>query len=47
MAQRELEAKIAALEARLRVVEDIEELNRLMATYERYLDSMQNLDDLV
>jgi len=54
MTQQELEARVAALEAtvamletRLKVVEDIEEIQKLMATYEDYLDSLQRLDELV
>ena len=47
MTQQELEARVAALEARISVVEDIEEIKKLMATYEDYLDSMHRLDELV
>lgn len=34
MTQQELEARVAVLEARIRVVEDIEEIKKLLATYE-------------
>jgi len=47
MTQQELEAKIAALEARIRVVEDIEEIKKLMATYQDCIDSLQRLDEVV
>jgi len=46
MTQQELEAKVAMLEARIRVVEDIEEIQKLMATYEDYVDSLQRLEEL-
>jgi len=44
---RALEATLATLEARIRVVEDIEQIQKLMATYEDYLDSLQRLDELM
>ncbi len=47
MTQQELEASIAALEARVRLVEDIEEIKKLMATYVEHLDSLQRLDELM
>jgi len=47
MTQQELEARVAMLEARIRVVEDIEEIEKLMATYEDYLDSLHRLDELM
>ena len=47
MTQQELEARITALEARLRVVEDIEEIQKLMAAYADHLDSLQRLDELM
>ena len=47
MTKQELEAKVAMLEAKIRVVEDIEEIKKLMATYEDYLDSLHRLDELM
>ena len=47
MPQQELEARIAALEARVRLIEDIEEIKKLMATYNECLDSLQKLDELM
>ncbi|TET74981.1 MAG: nuclear transport factor 2 family protein [Dehalococcoidia bacterium] len=54
MTQQELEARVSTLEAtiatlgaRIRAVEDIEEIKKLMATYEDYLDSLQRLDELM
>lgn len=47
MTQQELEARVATLEARIRAVEDIEEIQKLMAIYEDYLDSLQRLDELM
>lgn len=47
MTQQGLEARIAVLEARIRLVEDVEEIKKLMATYEEYLDSLQRLDEVM
>jgi len=46
MTQQELEARVAMLEARIRAVEDAEEIKKLMATYEDYVDSLQRLEEL-
>ena len=47
MTQQELEARITALEARVTVAEDIEEIQKLMATYAALIDSMQKLDEVM
>ena len=47
MTQQELEAGIAALQSRVRLKEDIEEIRKLMASYEEYLDSLQRFDELM
>ena len=46
MPQQELEAEIAAFEARVGLVEDIAEIRKLVASYEEYLDSLLRLDEL-
>ena len=47
MTQQELEARITALEARVKVAEDIEEIQKLMMTYETLIDSLQQLDEVM
>ena len=47
MTERELMDKISSLEARIRMVEDIEEIKNLMAAYTVYLDSLQRMDELL
>ena len=47
MTQQELEVKVAMLEARIRVLEDTEEIKKLMATFEDYIDSLQRRPELM
>ncbi len=47
MTQQELEARIAALEARMSVTEEIEDIKRLMALYEESHDSLKGTEEEV
>ncbi len=47
MTQQELEARITALEARVKVADDIEEIQKLMATYVTLMNSLQKLDEVM
>ena len=47
MTQQELEARIAALEARMSVTEEIEDIKRLMALYEECHDSLERTEEEV
>ena len=47
MMQHELEARIELLEAKMRMVEDIEEVKRLMALYEETHDSLEKTEEEV